>query len=320
MTTRPDAVHPKTADAGKLVVVGVLSTYALFVLLLVLLLEHRPGSTPEAATTTARPTFPSPPRGAVVFSREAGRNVLALGVVPRNGKLVVQASVVGPDGVGASGIQTTFTTQGAAASGEPCGSGCYRATLRAAGRPRTVEIVAEGEMAARWRLALPAAWPPRDAASLVAGARRTWRALRSLAFTERLASDEAHVVTSTWQVQAPDRLAYQIDRGYSAVVVGKHRWDKAPGGPWKRSPQLPITQPTPPWVSATDAHVVGSATLRGRSAWKVSFFDPQTPAWFDVVLDRETLRTLDLRMNTTAHFMHEVYGSFNTAPAIRPPR
>jgi hypothetical protein len=113
---------------------------------------------------------------------------------------------------------------------------------------------------------------------------------------------------------------YQIDGGYAAVIIGKRRWDKAPGGSWKGSPQLPITQPTPPWVSATNAHVLGTATVHGRPAWKISFFDPKTPGWFAVVLDRETLRTLDLRMVTTAHFMHEVYGSFDAAPEIRAPR
>jgi hypothetical protein len=59
--------------------------------------------------------------------------------------------------------------------------------------------------------------------------------------------------------------------------------------------------------------------MRGRSVWLVSFFDPGTPAWFNVALDRQTLRTLDLRMVTTAHFMHDVYSSFNTTPAVLPP-
>jgi hypothetical protein len=47
---------------------------------------------------------------------------------------------------------------------------------------------------------------------------------------------------------------------------------------------------------------------------------PETPAWFTVVLDRQTLRTLDLRMITTAHFMHDVYGPFNQPFRLRPPR
>ena len=53
--------------------------------------------------------------------------------------------------------------------------------------------------------------------------------------------------------------------------------------------------------------------------WDVSFFDPRTPAWFEVLLDRRTLRTFDLRMNTTAHFMHDTYGPFNARLAIEPP-
>ena len=155
---------------------------------------------------------------------------------------------------------------------------------------------------------------------MLADARAVWRALRSLTFTERLASDEHHVVRSTWRVQAPDRLAYQVEGGNAAVIIGKRRWDRPPGGRWKRSPQLPITQPTPPWVSVANARVLDATTLRGRRAWRVSFFDPKLPGWFTLVLDRQTLRTLDLRMVTTAHFMHEIYGSFDAAPEIRAPR
>ena len=124
---------------------------------------------------------------------------------------------------------------------------------------------------------------------------------------------------SAWQAQAPNRLAYQIVKGYSAVIVGKHRWDKPPNGRWKRSPQQPITQPTPPWTTATNAYVLGATKVRGRPAVKVSFYDPETPGWFTVVLERNTLRTLDLRMITTAHFMHETYGQFDAAPEIRAP-
>jgi hypothetical protein len=318
----PRAAPDRDGDAPRATVFAVLGAYIACVLLLFLYLEHRPRAQPvvEPAPVTTRPAFPAPPAGAIVFSREAGQNALALALSPRRGAVVAQASMVGPDGAGISGVPTTFAVQGVKATGSACGAGCYRARLPVRGRPRSVELAAEGEVATSWRVALPRAWPPPNATKLIAGARRTWRGLRSLTFRERLASDEEHVVTSTWRVQAPDRLAYDVDRGYSAVIIGKHRWDKAPRGAWKRSPQLPITQPTPPWVATTNAHVLGTTTARGRPAWEVSFFDPKTPAWFAVVLDRETLRTLDLRMVTTAHFMHEVYGSFDAAPAIRAPR
>jgi hypothetical protein len=60
--------------------------------------------------------------------------------------------------------------------------------------------------------------------------------------------------------------------------------------------------------------------VRGDRAWRITFFDPRTPAWFTVVLDKKTLRTLDLRMVTTAHFMHDVYGPFNQPVQLRAPR
>jgi hypothetical protein len=321
MTSTPSA-RTTQRDASRATVLAVLGGYALCVLLLALFLHQRPIARPttQSATGTTQPTFPSPPAGAVVFSREAGSNLLALAVVPRAGQVLVQASVVGPDGTGVSGATTSFRVEGSQATGSTCGTGCYRATIATRGRPRAVEVVTEGPVSARWRVALPSSWPPAEATNMLADARRVWRALRSLTFTERLASDEDHVVKSTWRVQAPDRLAYQVEGGSAAVIIGKRRWDRAPGGRWRRSPQLPITQPTPPWVSVANARVLDATTLRGRRAWRVSFFDPKLPGWFTLVLDRHTLRTLDLRMVTTAHFMHEIYGSFDAAPEIQAPR
>lgn len=323
MTTSPASTRSDPTRAGAGTVAIVLGSYLLAVLLLLLYLKHQP--TPSSGLTapvapTSSAAFPAPPPGAVVFSREAGVNALALAVLPRKDGLLVQASIVGPDGVGVTGLATTFAARGAISSGSACGPGCYRATLPIRGRPRAVELVVEGETATRWRVPLPAAWPPRDASTLIAGATRAWRSLRSVSFRDRLASDPEHVVMSSWRVQAPDRLAYEIDHGSSAVIIGKRRWDREPGGSWKTSPQYPVTQPTPVWVSARNAFVVARRRARGRPAWKLSFFDPKTPAWFTVVLDRDTLRTLDLRMVTTAHFMHEVYGAFDAAPEIRAPR
>ena len=72
---------------------------------------------------------------------------------------------------------------------------------------------------------------------------------------------------------------------------------------------LPVTQPSPVWVSAQDAHVVGETP----NTWRITFYDPRTPAWFAITVDKRTTHTLDLRMTTTAHFMHEKYGPFDAA-------
>jgi hypothetical protein len=302
---------------------GLLLGWAACVLLLVYFLELRPRERTRAPSVETVPTveagFPAPPQGAVVYSRQLGRNALALGVAPRAGEVVVQASVVGPEGEGVSGLDVTFGSAGQTASGRACGDGCYRAVLPAEASPQAIDVNVEGAATTRWTVPLPAQWPPRDAAPLVGATGRAWRSLRSLAFDETLGSG-ARVVTSSWTVEAPDRLTYRIVGGASAVVIGKRRWDKErPGRPWKESSQQPLRQPIPSWARVTDAYVVGKTTSNGRPAVVVTFFDPNTPAWFRLVVDRATRRTLDVRMVTTAHFMHDRLHSFNAAPPIRPP-
>jgi hypothetical protein len=297
--------------------------WALVVLLLLYVLELRPLLRTKDRAVETVPTleagFPAPPRGAVVYSREMGGDALAVGIVPGTDESIVQASVVGPDGAGRPGLAVRFTVQGQTVTARSCGAGCYRASVATESRPRTVDVVIEGDSTTRWSIALPKQWPPRNAQALVASAEKVWRSLRSLSFEETLASGPSRVVTSSWRVQAPDRLTYRIVDGASAVVVGKRRWDKVPGRPWKASPQFPVRQPVPTWVYVTDAHVVRTTLARGRPVVVVTFFDPKTPSWLTVVVDRETLRTLDVRMVATAHFMHDRFHSFNETRDIRPP-
>jgi hypothetical protein len=292
----------------------------------------RPGSGAETPVTPAPipapataapsgPRFPAPPDGAVVYSRQLGSDALALGVVPRRGSVLVQASVVGPQGRGVSDLAVTFVVQGATKAATACGAGCYRAKLATKGRPASVDLVLRGGQSTHWRVALPATWPPPNGAALLARAGAAWRSLRSLSFSESLASGPGHVALSRWRIQAPDRIAYQVKDGWAGIVIGDTRWDKGPGAKrWVSSPQTRLTQPIPGWVKVTDAHVLGSTTVRGRPAWRVSFYDQGTPGWFTVLVDETSLRIYQVRMTATAHFMRDDYGSFNTTPAIVPPR
>jgi hypothetical protein len=240
-----------------------------------------------------------------------GGEALALAVVPQGARVLLQASVVGSQGGGVPGLDVSLNGQRAST----CGPGCYRTTF--AGTPASVEVRVRST---RWRVSLPAAWPPRDATALLARAGRAWRSLHSLSFREHLASDRVHSTTSTWQIEAPGSVAYQVEGGWAGIVVGNRRWDRSPTSKrWVRSPQSPLTQPVPAWARVADAHVLGTAIVNGRSVWRVSFFDPGTPAWFTAAIDRKTFRTLDSQMTATAHFMHDAYGSFNRTPAIRPP-
>lgn len=275
------------------------------------------GSSP-ATVSVATPSFPAPLADAVVFSRALGSAAVGLAVKPEGGALLVQASVLGGQGEGVKGLSVSFSAGGSSETATSCGAGCYRAKVSAPGTPRAVTVEIGST---RWRVALPSTWPPPDATRLIARAERVWRSLRSLSFRERLASGPGEAAESSWRVGAPDRIAYDVDGGYSAVIVGGSRWDRAPGSQrWRKSPQTSVTQPVPTWVSVTDAHVLGTTMVAGDPAWRISFFDPGTPGWFTIVVDRRTYRTLEVDMIATAHFMRDRYGDFNSAAPIVPPR
>ena len=158
---------------------------------------------------------------------------------------------------------------------------------------------------------LPKAWPTASASPLLRRAAKVWRGLRTLVWHERLGSDPAHIVHTTYRAVAPDRLSYRITNGSAAIMIGTRRWDRARAGRWQPSRQPPLRQPVPYWLGVADAHLLGSARQHGRPVWRISFFDPRTPAWFTVAIDKHTFRTHDLEMTTTAHFMHQSYGPFN---------
>jgi len=322
------------------VIVRLLASIAAFsvgvagVVLVAVLLHRTPGpvSTPATSAAPAAPAqpasapkparaFPAPPRSAVVFTRQDGGTVLALAVTPRDAGLALQTDVLGPAGSGTSGLRVSFSTAGRSAVAASCGTGCYRASLPAPARPSSVSVAVDGRgLGTVWRQPLPSVWPAPDATALIEHAGRVWRSLQSLAFVEHLASDPQHAITSAWRIGAPDRVAYQVLGGYAGVVIGGRRWDRAPGGRWVESEQVPpLTQPVPSWTAVSNAHLLGSGTVAGRPVWIVSFYDPTIPAWFKVAIEKRTTRTLETEMMATAHFMHDAYGSFNRARPITPP-
>jgi hypothetical protein len=252
----------------------------------------------------------------VVFSRPDGHDVLALAVVPGR-TLTLQASVLGGQGKGVSGLTVSFRVgSSGAVNAESCGAGCYRASAASATAPKLVEVkVVRGEQTTTWRVPMPRQWPPHDASAIVQRATRTFRQLRTVSVRSWLASGPERPLFTHWTLVAPNRLTYEIQNGSAAVIIGNHRWDKQPGGKWEKSDQTPIHQPSPFWRSWIDARVLAST----KSAWIVSFFDPQTPGWYELRIAKASMRLLDLRMHATAHFMREAYSQFNAPVEVRPP-
>jgi hypothetical protein len=274
-----------------------------------------------SSSTSSEPAFPTPPAGALVLAREDRDLAVGLAVSRRAGRLALQASVISQEQP-AQGLSVSFRLAGGTTvTAQPCGAGCYRALVDPASAPRRVEVAIRGPNRPDSTVSfpLPASLPGPPAVALVRRAETTWRALRTLVNHDRLSSGPGNTIHTLWRFQAPYRLTYRIANGPEAVAIGARRWDKLPGQAWQASAQDPIRQPIPLWEAVSNAHLIGSGTLRGRPVWQLSFFDPQIHAWFTIWVDKATSRTLELRMIAQAHFMHEVYGPFNRSLRIVPP-
>jgi hypothetical protein len=269
--------------------------------------------------TPTDPGFPSPPQGATVLAREAGTRALGLALLPGAGGSLLRVSVLSGVGPGAAGLDVSVRFAGGAALALPaCGAGCYQATVpsRAVRSHLTVRL---GSVA--YPFTLPASLHLPDGTAIVARATAVWNALKTLVWHERLAASPTDALHTVYRAVAPDELSYTIADGSAAVIIGHERWDRStPTGRWVRSPQDPaIRQPLPFWVSETDVRVLGAGTVAGQGVWVVSFFDPETPGWFEARISKRTYRTLELSMIAVAHFMHHVYGPFDAPFRLHPP-
>jgi hypothetical protein len=289
------------------------------------------GSTPPASTTVPTPVvpggriptptspgFPSPPPGALVLAREAGTSALGLAIVPGAARSLVRVSVMSGGGSPAAGLDVSLQAGGTTMRLPACGPGCYQSYTATSKLAGTVKV---GLGARRYAFALPARLALPDGTAIVAQAGIVWRALKTLVWHERLAASPTDALHTVYRAVAPDQLSYTISGSSAAIIIGLRRWDRStPDGPWVRSLQAPpVNEPTPFWSGVSDARVLGSGRVGGRSAWRVVFFDPNTPAWFDAEIDKENGRTLTLKMTAVAHFMQHVYGPFNAPFRLRPP-
>jgi len=288
-----------------------LALVAALVVAVSVLVELRPGRNVSSAVRgvaqASHPPAPppAPPAGAIVLAREAGPLGIAVAAEPQR----VTAIVLSPAGGGLSGLDVAIQGQRATA----CGSGCYSAGV-APGESIAVEVAGFGPTRTV-SFALPAQAPSADA--LVRRARTAYRALRSVVYRERLASDETHVLVARWRLERANRIAYSIAGGAQGVVIGNRRWDRdTPSGRWIESAQTTLSQPATQWTYATNAHVLAQTA----STTTVSFVDPTVPEYFTVTFDRKTLRPRVLHMTASAHFMIDSYLGFNAPRAIRPPR
>jgi len=268
------------------------------VIAVAVLTELRPGRDAvqaAAASTTPQvaPPIVPPARDAVVDARELGSLGVAVARTP--GKATV--TVFGPDGTGVSGRRVLIAGARAAA----CGPGCYRAPAPAGDLPVKVG-------SRTLTFSVPARAP--DARALLRHVTKRYRGAKTIVFDEDLASSATNEQRTRFTVVAPNRLAYAVHGGPSAIVIGARRWDRdRAGAPWLLSQQTPLDVTQPYWQTPANVHLVAPGVL--------TFFDRRLPAWFRVSLaGRLPAR---MRMTAPAHFMTDRYVEFGGPVTISPP-
>jgi copper transport protein len=287
-------------DALRRNVAAELVLFAGLIVAVALLTDLRPGRDHNAAAAVVVGPPPLPPPKAVVQAKESGNYAVALAYRAPGEEI----TVLGQDGQGVNGLAVTLNGVKAGS----CGSGCYGASVPLA---RRATVTVDGK---RLTFAIPT--HPKPAAPLVARATRTFRALRSVDYVERLASSPRYKVVSDFTLERPNRLEYRIRGGASGIVIGAHRWDRASKGPWVESGQTPLPQPEPIWAG----HFTNAFLLETTpTTYTVAFMKPLGPTWFTVRVDRKTLLPHDLRMTTAAHFMTHRYVRFNAPLRIKAP-
>ena len=221
------------------------------------LTELRPGREASRGLAAESPQVAQPPvlppRAAVVDARELGSLGVAVARTPGSATV----TLLGPDGTGVSGRSVLV----AGARAAPCGAGCYRAPAPAG----PLRVTVSGRTLT---FSLPARAP--DARALLRDVTRRYRAAKTIVFDESLASSPADVQQTRFNVVAPDRLAYAIQGGPAAIVIGARRWDRdRAGAPWLLSQQAPLDVTQPYWRTPTNVHLVAPGV--------VTFLDRRVP-------------------------------------------
>jgi hypothetical protein len=131
-------------------------------------------------------------------------------------------------------------------------------------------------------------------------------------------------VRTHYRFQAPDRMAYATDTGTRSVFIGETGWDRSSGGRWKRgSAGVDGFQLWRffRWTAYDHAVRWLGPAQQGRSpAVELAVYDPATPVWFRLRIERDSGRVLSERMIATGHFMDRRYFAFNRHLRIVPPK
>jgi copper transport protein len=217
----------------------------------------------------------------------------------------------------------------------PCGVGCTEVTLPSGAHGLVVTLT---DQSRTYTVRLPLAAGPafnRLAARLLRRVESSELRLRSAVVHETLAPGPVTPNVTTYELQAPDRLAYQLTRNgrpvADDVTIGPTEWTRSLGrGSWEKTEYGGGAEPFSTaaylgwWMaSAASPRLLGLHRLRGAEVADIATLTESAgvgPLWLRLRLDTTHGRLLSLQMITAEHFMTQSWGAFNTPQRIRRPR
>ena len=137
-------------------------------------------------------------------------------------------------------------------------------------------------------------------------------------------------IHSVYLYETPDKLRLSILYGggsQDSLWVGHRHWKRSGHHPWKLDSSNGVKPPVPyflwdPFAPLQDVHVVGTDSIKGRTATVITFFgghgDDPEPVWFKLWIARDHT-VLQSRMFAPGHFMFDDYRALDRAGGISAP-
>ena len=262
---------------------------------------------------------PAPAARELAVAGLAGSQVAAAYVRREGGGLRGRLRLIDRRGQAAVGPASV-----AGASMSPCGRGCFDFALSSAPAQLAVRATERGRT---WWLSLPARWVPgREPAAraLLTRAESVMRGLDGLREVERVTSGPGTLAVTRYRLRAPDRLAFVTDRGVGAVQIGRRRWLRLPGGPWRRRDEgSAVAFSTRSWFAFTpyarSVRLLDVRRERGRAVWQLALADPGTPVWTRLWIDQASGRVLRERLTARARQVERTFSTAGPPVVVRPP-